>query len=195
LDAERRQWVERAHLGLFPDMADDLVGAFDVVSMHHYLEHTREPAAEIQAAATVLEPGGYLCIELPDPECAFGRWFGAFWGPWFQPQHQHLLSISNLAALLDAHGFTMVAEQRGPAHQPNDLAFTAFLVANRVAGAPAKPWLPPPSPAARLRRGVFFTLLAPFAVPALVLDRLLAPIIRSRPRGANTYRVLARKHV
>jgi hypothetical protein len=42
---------------------------------------------------------------------------------------------------------------------------------------------------------VCFTLLAPFAVPALVLDRLLAPVIRSRPHGANTYRVLARKRV
>jgi SAM-dependent methyltransferase len=193
-DAERRQWVERAHLGLFPDLAEELTGAFDVVSMHHYLEHTRDPAAELKAAATVLEAGGYLCIEVPDPESAFGRWFGALWGPWFQPQHQHLLSVRNLVSLLGEQGFTMVAEERGPAHQPNDLAFATLLLANRVAGAPAMPWLPPPSVAARMRRGVSFTLLAPLTVPALVLDRLLAPVIRSRPGGPNTYRVLARKH-
>jgi SAM-dependent methyltransferase len=195
MDAERRQWVERAHIGLFPDLAGELAGSFDVVSMHHYLEHTREPAAELEAAATALDPGGYLCIEVPDPESAFGRWFGALWGPWFQPQHQHLLSVRNLARLLDEHGFAMVAEERGPAHQPNDLAFTTLLLANRVAGPPVMPWLPPPSLATRIRRGVCFTLLAPLTVPALVLDRLLAPLVRSRPGGPNTYRVLARKRV
>jgi hypothetical protein len=89
----------------------------------------------------------------------------------------------------------MVAEERGPAHQPNDLAFTTLLLANRVAGPPVMPWLPPPSLATRIRRGVCFTLLAPLTVPALVLDRLLAPLVRSRPGGPNTYRVLARKRV
>jgi hypothetical protein len=48
-----RQWVEQAYVGLFPEMADSLLERYDVVSMHHYLEHTREPADELDAAAKV----------------------------------------------------------------------------------------------------------------------------------------------
>ncbi len=60
-EAERRQWVERGYRGLFTDLADELPGAYDVVSMHHYLEHTRDPAAELEAAATVARIRAATC--------------------------------------------------------------------------------------------------------------------------------------
>lgn len=79
-EAERRGWVERGHRGLFPDLAPGLTGGYDVLSMHHYLEHTRDPARELDAARAVLEPGGHLLVELPAPESPFGRWLGWAWG-------------------------------------------------------------------------------------------------------------------
>ena len=193
VEAERREWIERAHMGLFPDLAEGLRGAFDVVSMHHYLEHTRDPAAELDAAATALEAGGHLLIEVPDPECRYGRTLGWMWGPWFQPQHQHFVSVDNLTSLLRERGFTVVAVERGPAHQPVDLAFGLMLATNRIAGAPAKPWRTTPSPLARLWRSLCFCAMAPLMVLALVLDRLIAPVVARRPGGSNTYRLLARK--
>jgi SAM-dependent methyltransferase len=191
--AERHGWVERAHLGMFPELADTLSGSFDVVSMHHYLEHTREPLAELDAAATVLDPGGWLLIEVPDPECIFGRWFGPLWGPWFQPQHQHFLSLRNLADALGRRGFTVVAEERGPAHIPADLAFSTLLLANQVAGPPMAPWGEPTGAVARARRAVCFPAVASLAVPAFVVDQLIAPLVRSRSGGPNTYRILAQR--
>ena len=193
LAAERHGWVERAHLGMFPDLAGTLAGSFDVVSMHHYLEHTREPLAELDAAATVLGPGGWLLIEVPDPECSFGRWLGPLWGPWMQPQHQHFLPLRNLSEALAGHGFSVVAEERGPAHIPADLAFSTFLLANQVAGPPKAPWGEPTGPAARCRRAVCFPAVASLAVPAFVVDQLIAPLVRSRPGGPNTYRILAQR--
>ena len=193
LDAERHGWVERAHLGMFPELADTLGGPFDVVSMHHYLEHTREPLEELDAAAAVLDPGGWLLIEVPDPECSFGRWFGRLWGPWFQPQHQHFLSVRNLSDALAGRGFTVVAEERGPAHIPADLAFSTFLLANQLAGPPRTPWGEPTGPAARARRAVCFPAVASLTVPAFVVDQLIAPLVRSRPGGPNTYRILAQR--
>ena len=65
--AARRGWVDRAHRGLFPDLAAEMAGEYDVVSMHHYLEHTRDPGVELEAAATALAPGGLLSLEIPDP--------------------------------------------------------------------------------------------------------------------------------
>jgi SAM-dependent methyltransferase len=193
VEAERRGWIERAYVGLFPETADELKGVFDIVSMHHYLEHTREPADEIAAAATVLEPGGYLLIEAPNPDCTLARRLGWLWGPWFQPQHQHFLSTRNLATLLAHGGFTVVAEERGPAHQPCDMAFAMLLLTNRLAGRPAKPWLGRQSRLQRVRRGATYIAFAPLLIVAVVADRAVAPIVRRVPGGPNTYRVLARK--
>ena len=71
------------------------LGSYDVVSMHHYLEHTRDPRAELDAAATVLEQGGYCRIEMPAPSTA-SLGSGGWWVPWFQPQHQHFMPAANL---------------------------------------------------------------------------------------------------
>ncbi|MEL7209221.1 MAG: methyltransferase domain-containing protein, partial [Actinomycetota bacterium] len=71
-EAERRGWVDQGHRGQFVDAAASLSDRYDVVSMHHYLEHTREPLEELDAASTALRPGGHLLIELPDPESPFG---------------------------------------------------------------------------------------------------------------------------
>jgi SAM-dependent methyltransferase len=192
-EAERRQWVERGYRGLFTVLADELRGAYDVVSMHHYLEHTRDPADEIAAAGIVLESGGHLLIEVPDPECRWGRTLGWMWGPWFQPQHQHFVSVGNLAELLADHGFTVVEQQRMSPHQPVDLVFALLLATSRLAGPPPRPWRAAPSNAARLRRSAIFTVMAPFMVMALLVDRLIAPVISRVPGGSNTYRVLARR--
>jgi SAM-dependent methyltransferase len=194
VEAQRYGWIDEAHVGQLPELAGGLAGAYDVVSMHHYLEHTRDPAEELRAAGAALQPGGHLLIEVPDPECAYGKLLGWLWGPWFQPQHQHFLSTRNLTALLGDAGFTVVAEERGRAHQPVDLTFALFLLANRIAGPPPKPWLAPPPRRARVRRGVCFSALAPWVVPAVLADRTLAPIVRGGARWSNAYRMLAQKH-
>jgi hypothetical protein len=49
--AQRRGWVDHGYRGEFIALADELTGRYDVVSMHHYLEHTREPFEELDAAA------------------------------------------------------------------------------------------------------------------------------------------------
>ena len=74
------------------------------------------------------------------------------WGPWFQPQHQHFVSVANLTELLTDRGFTVVDQQRGSPHQPMDLAFALLLATSRLAGPPPRPWRDPPSIAGRLRR-------------------------------------------
>jgi SAM-dependent methyltransferase len=55
-EALRKGRIDEAHQGFFPDRADRLAGKYEVVSMHHYLEHTTDPKAEIRAAARVLGP-------------------------------------------------------------------------------------------------------------------------------------------
>lgn len=168
--AERRGWITTAHRGQFPDLADRLAGRYDTVSMHHYLEHTRDPFAELDAAVKVLTPGGHLLIELPDPEARIARLLGPHWLPWFQPQHQHLMPVGNLIRALEARGFTVLAEQHGAAHQNNaDFIGAVALTANRLVPDPQAPWATvPATPARRAARRAVHTAALPCYVAAQI---------------------------
>ncbi|MFB4314238.1 methyltransferase domain-containing protein [Actinomadura sp. 21ATH] len=192
-EAEDRGWIDGGHLGFFPDLADKLAGAYDVVSMHHYLEHTMDPRAELDAAARVLPPGGHLLIEVPDPEWIIGRLAGRWWHAWFQPQHLHFVTVRNLVGALSERGFTAVAVERGPAHQPVDLLMIVMMLAHRIVPDPAKPWR-----SARYRRlrgaarTAVYVAAGPLMFAAAALDQFLHPLIKRTGRS-NTYRVLARR--
>ncbi|MFG2981187.1 methyltransferase domain-containing protein [Streptomyces sp. NPDC048258] len=190
--AERRGWVGTGYQGQFPEFASKLAGQYEVVSMYHYLEHTREPLAELDAAAAVLAPGGYLTIEVPDPESRMARLLGPAWLPWFQPQHQHLVPAANLREALADRGFTVLTEEHGPAHQGNDFFGAVALTATRLAPDPDRPWGPPPTPRARARAHAVRAVSLPFFAGAAVLDALRTAAARTTD-GGNAYRLLARK--
>lgn len=193
-EAARRGWIEHAHRGMFPDLADEIKGVYDVVSMHHYLEHTRAPFAELDAAAKVLPPGGHLLIELPDPEWRLGRLFGKYWVPWFQPQHQNMMPIGNLKQALLDRGLTPVAEERAAAHQRNDFVLAAYQWFARLAPDRTLPWTPGRRTApTRVWRGLVWTVGVPAVVTGLLLDNTVGAWISRRTGTGSAYRVLARK--
>jgi SAM-dependent methyltransferase len=193
-EAERRGWIATAHRGEFRDLADELAGRYDVVSMHHYLEHTRDPLAELDTAARVLPPGGYLLIELPDPQWPLARFFGRYWMPWFQPQHQHLMPLPNLIAALAERGLRPVRDERGPAHQANDFAIASVLLLWRIAPYRTLPWS-----RHKTTRTIkaWWTLVwaagLPFVAVGVLLDQTLCRALARYWNRGNAYRVLARK--
>ncbi|MET9853581.1 class I SAM-dependent methyltransferase [Streptomyces sp. NPDC006450] len=191
-EAELRGWVETGYQGQFPEFAVKLAGQYEVVSMYHYLEHTRDPLAELDTAAAVLAPGGYLTIELPDPESRMARLLGPAWLPWFQPQHQHLIPSSNLREALADRGFTVLAEEHGPAHQGNDFFGAVALTATRLAPDPDRPWGPRATTGRRVLTGAVRLASLPCFAAAAVLDGLRTAAAR-RTDGGNAYRMLARK--
>ncbi|MEV5571929.1 class I SAM-dependent methyltransferase [Spirillospora sp. NPDC052269] len=193
-EAVRRGWIERAHRGMFTDLADEIQGVYDVVSMHHYLEHTRSPFAELDAAARVLPPGGHLLIELPDPEWRLGRLFGRYWVPWFQPQHQHMMPIGNLKRALADRGLTPVAEERAAAHQGNDFVLAAYQWFAHLAPDRNLPWSAKRRTATwRVWRGLVWTVGVPAVLTGLLLDHTFGALASRRTGTGNAYRVLARK--
>ena len=190
-DAERRGWVDRGYRGLFPEKAEELRGQYDVVSMSHYLEHTREPEAEIEAAEKTLSEGGILMIEVPDPDCPLRRLLGRLWLPYFQPQHQHLVSTKNLEGLLRKHGFTPLAWHRGRAHQRIDILAATILFFHAIAPRENVPWRPR-SLLLRVWRNFCFVAGFPLLLITPVIDHLIGPLAE-RFDWSNTYRVVARK--
>jgi SAM-dependent methyltransferase len=194
-EARRRGWIDTAYQGMLPDLADGLPRSYDVVSMHHYLEHTRDPRLELAAAAKVLEPGGYLMIEVPDPASPWSRRLGAHWRCWFQPQHQHFVRCENMVAALEDMAFEVVSVERGPATEGLDAVSSVALAVDGVAPYGPTPWVGPPSPADRLRRTAAMVAAAPVLAAATVVDAVKDARLR-RPgttRPGNAYRVVARR--
>jgi SAM-dependent methyltransferase len=191
---QRRGWLDTAYRGLFTEMAGSLPRSYDVVSMHHYLEHTRDPHLELAAAAKMLEPGGYLEIEVPDPESPWLNRLGGWGHLWSQPQHQHFVTSGNLAEELEKLGFEVVSVERGAANMGDDLGSAVVMWIQRHSRNPFAPWLGPPTRADRAKRvGVILA-----ALPALVVTGLAdivkdAWIERKRHGVGNVYRLVARK--
>ncbi|MCC3774874.1 class I SAM-dependent methyltransferase [Streptomyces sp. UNOB3_S3] len=192
--AETEGRIDQALRGMFTDMAPSLAGRYDVVSMHHYLEHTPDPRAELRAVHTALTPGGLLQIEVPDPESVYSRALGRWWLPWFQPQHLNMMPCRNLRQALDDAGFTVMEVERAVAHRPVDLAAAVGLLLSHVLPRDDAPWHPrPPSATARRVRKLLWTSGLPAVMAAYALDRAFDPVAR-RTSFSNAYRLLARRN-
>jgi SAM-dependent methyltransferase len=192
--AQQEGWIRQGYRGHFVDLADELAGRYDVISMYHYLEHTPDPKLELAAAAKALRPGGHLAIELPDPECAWNRVLGRWWLPWLQPQHLNLMPIANVRAELTRLGIDVVAEQRAEPHGLIDVVSAVFLRVNAatISGEDLA-WRPaPPSKARTILRKTAFVASLPLFLLAMGVDRLTA-LIGSKRGLSNAYRLLARK--
>jgi SAM-dependent methyltransferase len=75
-------------------------GAFDLVSIWHVLEHTRDPATALREVSRVLRPGGVLVLAVPN----FGSWqarhFGRHWFHLDLPRHLYHFRSPTLIAML-----------------------------------------------------------------------------------------------
>jgi SAM-dependent methyltransferase len=191
-EAARRRWVDHAYRGAFVDFARDSGNRYDVVSMHHYLEHTRDPRREVEAALAMLNPGGHLMIEVPDPESPWARRLGRWWFPWSQPQHLHLLPCANLLALLGEQDAEVVSVERGPATLGGDLLGAVAFAIQSITKSPHLPWLPPATPAQRVARAAAVAAGLPLVVLAGIADQIKDARLGPDDIG-NAYRVIARK--
>jgi len=192
--AEREKRVERGFRGSFPELAGELAGRYDAVSMFHYLEHTADPDRELRAARQVVSPGGHLLIEVPDAQSRLSGVLGRWWLPWLQPQHLHFIPVANLRARLEELGFTVVSEEHAEPHAAIDLVAAVWLVLGHVSPPENTPWLP--HPPGRLRRAVRATVFLagiPALLAATVLDRIAVRPLARRGRMCNAYRVVARR--
>ncbi|WP_344245412.1 class I SAM-dependent methyltransferase [Actinocorallia libanotica] len=188
LKAQKLGWIHHAYQGTFPQRAEELAGSYDVVSMHHYLEHTADQHRQLDTAARVLRPGGHLLIEVPDPQCLPARLLGRYWFSWMQPQHLHFAPEANLTRALQDRGFTIVAVHRRRARLGQDFVWAPGLLAGNLHPPVDRPWSPRrPHPGDRLLRLILLALAVPVMPVGLLADWTLGLL----SRRSNTYRILA----
>ena len=190
--AKARGWLDESHRGFFPELAGALQDQYDLVSMCHYLEHTVDIRAELEAAATVLKSGGHLLIEVPDPDSFIRGILGRWWMPWFQPQHLNFASTVHMASLLRDSGFEPVRWHTGQAHQPNDFTLSFYNMVRVCAPKLDVPWRPPASKLQRFLHPLVWIPGMAFVGLGGVIDRLFNPIGK-RLHHTSQYRVIARR--
>ena len=119
IEPSRSMW-ERARtrapviLGTFPDV--DVGGrTFDVVNMKLVMEHVPDPVSLLDAVRSVLNPGGVICVEVPNDfnrlQAAVRRQFGkpAWWVSY--PAHVNYFSFDSLERLLARTGYRPVRRE------------------------------------------------------------------------------------
>jgi len=78
---------------------------FDVVVMHHVLEHCEDPRKALENARSLLRPQGTLVLETPNNEADGLLWAGAAW-PWLDiPRHLQFFTANSLRRICEETGF------------------------------------------------------------------------------------------
>jgi SAM-dependent methyltransferase len=140
-------------------------GRFDLVVMHHVLEHVEDPPATLRRAHTLLAPGGTLVGQLPNIESTEYAVFGRHWNGFHTPRHLQCFSPRPLCALLERAGFGEAGWRPAPHPGQWALSLQSWLVGR---------WFP----RVRLTHGK-----APFypACLALGLPLALVDLVSRRP--------------
>jgi SAM-dependent methyltransferase len=80
-------------------------GSFDVVTMWDYLEHSRDPAADMAQARTLLRAGGALALSTGDAAALVARLSGVRWHLLTPRHHNFFFTSRTICDLLERHDF------------------------------------------------------------------------------------------
>lgn len=83
---------------------ESVVGEFDLIMMHHSLEHVTEPRETVRAAIKLLAPDGMLLIRVPVMGAWAWRTYGIDWLQLDPPRHLTQFSEKGMRALAKSLG-------------------------------------------------------------------------------------------
>ncbi len=119
----RAACVDRG-LAVERDLTPDFLerhGPFDAAVMLDVLEHMPDPASALARLHAGMRPGGKLMITTGDWGSLLARAMGRRWRLMTPPQHLWFFTRATLTALLEAHGFRLVAFEHPWKHVPLNL--------------------------------------------------------------------------
>lgn len=88
--------------------AGEIEGEFDVVMMHHSLEHVRDQRAVVNNIVRLLVPGGYCIIRIPTIDSWAWEEYGIEWVQLDAPRHFYLHSRASIVRLLETAGLHVI---------------------------------------------------------------------------------------
>lgn len=94
-------------------------GAWDLIMLHHSLEHVPDPLGTLRDARERLRPRGRVLVRLPVADCAAWREYGMDWVQLDPPRHLHVPSLRGMGVLADGAGLRIVRVE----HDSDELQF------------------------------------------------------------------------
>ena len=88
----------------------DLDGTFDLITMHHSLEHFADPGAMLDAARRRLRPGGQIFVRIPLMQDGIWQRFGRHWAQIDAPRHLYLFTPEAFVDFAARRGFRTIAQ-------------------------------------------------------------------------------------
>jgi SAM-dependent methyltransferase len=85
----------------------DRAQRFDVVMLHHVLEHLDNPAEELVKVRALLSPSGLLVLRVPVVDSWAAATYGANWVQLDAPRHQAIPTVKALIDAAEAAGFAL----------------------------------------------------------------------------------------
>jgi len=86
-------------------------GSFDIITMWHFLEHTRKPSKCLEKAYLWLKPDGILVVDVPNYAGTDAKKTWAQWKGWQLPYHFYHFTPDTLRRLLAKYGFDTVRDK------------------------------------------------------------------------------------
>jgi SAM-dependent methyltransferase len=191
LEAKSRGWIEEGFHSTLDCAFPSLLGKYDVLSMYHYLEHSTDPVKDLEMAHGILVDGGYLLIEVPNPQCPLGKWLGRYWGPWLLPQHLNLFSMRQMEDLLRSKGFILVSGLFFNSKDFKNFSSALGLLFHQILPQ-NHPWQDRKPRFPRFRKVIALGLFYPLHALCALLDFVVSPYLEKGTRSAF-YRVVAKK--
>lgn len=85
-------------------------GTYDLVVMHHSLEHFEDPGQQMEIARALVAPGGYLMVRIPILQEELWEEYGANWVQIDAPRHLYLFTMPGFTAFAERHGYRCEAQ-------------------------------------------------------------------------------------
>lgn len=150
-------------------------GSFDVITMWHVLEHMPDPLATLEAALSLLKPGGFIFVAVPDCSSWAARLFGRHWAGYDAPRHLQNFPAGTLKKTLTRAGFNNAGATYFMGTYDNVKISLDFLIKDRVSrpGARRALLLLAGNPLARV-------LLTPVAMLLQRLDKGTVVTVRAQ---------------
>jgi SAM-dependent methyltransferase len=82
-------------------------GEFDLVMLHHSLEHMVDPLAALRQVRRLLPRGGWTLVRLPVAGRFAGREYGRDWVQWDAPRHLFVPTVDGMERLATGAEFTL----------------------------------------------------------------------------------------
>ena len=108
---------------------------FDVIALHHVIEHVPSPVDVLRRARSLLAPGGLVEVLTPNVASLGFRLYGSCWYALDAPRHLHLFDARCLARLAERAGLVVARVSSRPSAR--------VLAASRHYARTQGPLLPP----------------------------------------------------